>query len=140
RGLIRDELLVGLAILAIVAVRALPRLAGVRDRIARDTAAQEVIGAFGGARSAAVMRGTRSRAVIAADSLRIDRWWESAWQDLHRWPGPERHGVALEVSNPVVVFEPIGLAWGLSNTSVVLRRGTHVATITVSRLGRVKRW
>jgi hypothetical protein len=48
--------------------------------------------------------------------------------------------VALEVSNPVVVFEPIGLAWGLSNTTVVLRRGTHVATITISRLGRVKRW
>src|SRR2546427_3533130 len=59
------------------------------------------------------MQGTRSRAVIAADSLRIDRWWESAWEDLHRWPGPERHGVALEVSNPVVVFEPIGLASGL---------------------------
>ena len=86
------------------------------------------------------MQGTRSRAVIAADSLRIDRWIKGAWADLHRWPGPDRRGVTLEVSTPVVVFEPIGIAWGLSNTTVVLRRGTRVATITVSRLGRVKRW
>jgi len=48
--------------------------------------------------------------------------------------------VALEVSNPVVVFDPIGLAWGLSNTKVVLRRGVRSETITLSRLGRVKRW
>src|SRR2546422_6751318 len=94
RGLTLAELVVVLAILAIVTAITLPRLAGVRDWIAVDTAAQEVIGAIAVARSAAVMQGTRSRAVIAADSLRIDRWWESAWEDLHRWPGPERHGVA----------------------------------------------
>ena len=140
RGLTLAELVVVLAILAIVTAITLPRLAGVGDWIAVDAAAQEVIGAIAVARSAAVMQGTRSRAVIAADSLRIDRWSGGSWEDLHRWPGPERHGVALEVSNPVVVFEPIGLAWGLSNTTVVLRRGTQVATITVSRLGRVKRW
>ncbi len=140
RGLTLAELLFVLAILAVVTAVTLPRLAGVRDWIAVDTAAQEVITAIAVARSAAVMQGTRSRTVIAADSLRIDRWREDAWADLHRWPGPDRHGVTLEVSNPVVVFEPIGIAWGLSNTTVVLRRGTHVATITVSRLGRVKRW
>jgi len=140
RGLTLAELLVVLAILAVVTAVTLPRLAGFRDWIAVDTAAQEVITAIAVARSAAVMQGTRSRAVIAADSLRIDRWSEGAWADLHRWPGPDRHGVTLEVSTPVVVFEPIGIAWGLSNTTVVLRRGTRLATITVSRLGRVKRW
>jgi prepilin-type N-terminal cleavage/methylation domain-containing protein len=140
RGLTLAELLVVLAILAVVTAVTLPRLAGFRDWIAVDTAAQEVITAIAVARSAAVMQGTRSRAVIAADSLRIDRWSGGAWADLHRWPGPDRHGVTLEASTPVVVFEPIGIAWGLSNTTVVLRRGTHLAIITVSRLGRVKRW
>jgi len=140
RGLTLAELLVVLAILAVVTAVTLPRLAGFRDWIAVDTAAQEVFTAIAVARSAAVMQGTRSRAVIAADSLRIDRWSEGAWADLHRWPGPDRHGVTLEVSTPSVVFDPIGIAWGLSNTTVVLRRGTRVATITVSRLGRVKRW
>ena len=140
RGFTLAELVVVVAILAMVTAVTLPRLAGIRDWIAVDTAAQEVMSAIAVARNAAVMQGTRSRAVIAADSLRIDRWRGDSWGDLHRLPGPDRHGVALEVSNPVVVFEPIGLAWGLSNTTVVLRRGTRVATITVSRLGRVKRW
>src|SRR5256885_8198986 len=91
RGLTLAELLVVLAILAVVTAVTLPRLAGVRDWIAVDTAAQEVISAIAVARSAAVMQGTRSRAVIAADSLRIDRWREDSWGDLHRWPGPARH-------------------------------------------------
>src|SRR5438094_1729193 len=140
RGITLAELVVVLAILARVTAVTLPRLAGFRDWIAVDTAAQEVIPVTAVAGSAAIMQGTRNRAVIAADSLRIDRWGEDSWGALHRWPGPQRRGVALEVSNPVVVFDPIGLAWGLSNTKVVLRRGVRSETITLSRLGRVKRW
>ena len=56
------------------------------------------------------------------------------------WPGPAARHVALEVSNPEVVFDPIGLAWGVSNTKVVFRRGTDVEMLTVSSVGRVKRW
>ncbi len=140
RGLTLAELMVVLAILAIVTAVTLPRLAGVRDWIAVDTAAHDVTAAITVARSAAISQGTRSRAMIAPDSLRIDRWQGDSWGELHRWPGPDGHGVALEVSNPVVVFDPIGLAFGLSNTTVVLRRGTRVAKLTISRLGRVKRW
>src|SRR5438874_184093 len=102
RGLTLAELMVVLAILAIVTAITLPRLAGVRDWIAVDTAAQEVIGAIAVARSAAVMQGTRSRAVIAADSLRIDRWWESAWEDLHRWPRSEEHTSELQSRRDLV--------------------------------------
>ncbi len=140
RGLTLAELVVVLAILATVMAVTLPRLVGIRDWIAVDDAAHEVTAAISVARSAAVMRGTRSRAVIAADSLRIDRWHGDSWEDMHRWPGPDRRGVALEVSNPMVVFDPIGVAWGPSNTKIVLRRGTRAVTITVSRLGRVKWW
>jgi len=130
RGLTLAELMVVLAILAIVTAVTLPRLAGVRDWIAVDTAAHDVTAAITVARSAAISQGTRSRAMIAPDSLRIDRWQGDSWGELHRWPGPDGHGVALEVSNPVVVFDPIGLAFGLSNTTVVLatwnaRRQAH---------------
>ena len=44
------------------------------------------------------------------------------------------------MSNPEVVFGPTGLTWGVSNTKVVLRRGTQVEVLTVSSVGRVKRW
>src|SRR5207244_752752 len=79
RGFTLAELVVVLAILAIVTAITLPRLAGVRDWIAVDTAAQEVIGAIAVARSAAVMQGTPSRAVIAAASLRIAPGGERDW-------------------------------------------------------------
>src|SRR3977135_3800199 len=139
RGLTIAELVVVLAILAIVTAVTLPRLAGFRDWVAVNTAAQEVTAAVAVARHSAVMQGTRSRVVIGADSLRIDRWVGDSWGAAQRWPGPDRHGVALEVSNPVVVFDAIGLGWGASNTTVVLRRGTRVEKITLSRIGRGKR-
>jgi prepilin-type N-terminal cleavage/methylation domain-containing protein len=140
RGFTLAELIMVLAIVAIVMAVTLPRVADVRDWIAVNTAAQEVTTALAVAQNAAIMHSTRARAVIAADSLRIDRWRGDTWGDLLRWPGPGQRGVTLEMSNPEVVFDPIGLGWGLSNTKVVLRRGTRSETITVSRLGRVKRW
>jgi prepilin-type N-terminal cleavage/methylation domain-containing protein len=140
RGFTLTELAVVLAILALVTAITLPRLGGLLDWIAVNTAAQDVTTAVAVTRNAAVMQGSRRRLVIAPDSLRIDRWTGDSWTPLARWPGPDRHGVTLDVSNPVVVFDPIGLAWGLSNTKVVLRRGLRSETITLSRLGRVKRW
>jgi len=140
RGFTLTELAVVLAILAIVTAITLPRLQGLLDWIGVNTAAQDVTTAVAVTRYAAIMQGGRRRLVLARDSLRIDRWSGDSWVPHERWPGPDRHGVALEVSNPVVVFDPIGLAWGLSNTKVVLRRGVRSETITLSRLGRVKRW
>jgi len=140
RGITLAELAVVLAIVAIVTAITLPRLGGLLDWAAGNAAAQEVSTAMAVARRSALMQSTRSRAVIAADTLRIDRWLGDSWGPLHRWPGPNAHGVTLEVSNPEIVFDPIGLGWGVSNTKVVLRRGSHSEMITVSRLGRVKRW
>ena len=91
-------------------------------------------------RNAAVLGSTRARLLIADDSLRIDRRESGAWQPYARWPGPVERGVTLEVSNPAIVFLPVGLAWGLSNTRVTLERGGRRAVVTVSRVGRVKRW
>src|SRR4029077_21219018 len=122
RGFTLTELAVALAILALVTAITLPRLEGLLDWIAVNTAAQDVTTAVAVTRNAAVMQGNRRRLVIARDSLRIDRWAGDSLALLQRCPGPDEHGVALEVSSPVVVFDPIGIAWGLSNTKVVLRR------------------
>ena len=140
RGFTLAELAVVLAILAVVTAITLPPLLGLLDWIAVNTAAQDVTTAVAVTRNAAIMQSSRRRLVIARDSLRIDRWAGDSWAPLERWPGPDRHGVTLEVSTPVVVFDPIGLPWGVSNTKVVLRRGVRSETITLSRLGRVKRW
>ena len=140
RGFTITELVVCLAVIGLVTALALPRLAGWLDWIAVDTAATRITTALAVARNAAVAQGTRARVVIAADSLRIDRWNGTEWQPFDRWPGPADAGVRLDVSEPVVTFGATGLGWGLSNTRVVLRRGSQTETITTSRLGRVKRW
>ncbi len=140
RGVTLAELTVVLTILAVVMAVTLPRLAGIRDWIAVNAAAQDVTTSIAVARNAAIMQGVRSRAVIAPDSLRIDRWQGDSWGPVHRWPGPSQHGVTLAVTNPVIVFDPIGLGWGVSNTRIDLQRGDRLETITVSRVGRVKRW
>src|SRR3989454_5738427 len=140
RGLSLAELVVALAIVAVVTAVTLPSVGGLLDWIAVNTAAQDVATALAAARNAAVMQGSRTRLTIAPDTLRIDRWRGDSWDAVLRWPGPLAHGVTLEVSNPEVGFDPIGLGWGVSNTSVVMRRGSRIETLTVSRVGRVKRW
>jgi prepilin-type N-terminal cleavage/methylation domain-containing protein len=139
-GFSLPELAIGLAICALLLGMGLPRLAGTLDWVATDRAARDITTAIAVARATAVAQDERTRVTIVADSLRIDWWDGDTWRPRQAWPGPDGYGVALEVSNPEIVFIPLGMAWGVSNTRVVLRRGTRVETITVSRLGRVKRW
>jgi prepilin-type N-terminal cleavage/methylation domain-containing protein len=139
RGFTLIELLVVLVILAVAISLGAPRLGSALDRIATDAAARDVTTALAAARAAAVLQGTRARLRIAADSLRVDREGVDGWEPYARWPGPAAAGVALQVSNPEIVFGPLGLGWGLANTRVELRRGSQIETITTSRLGRVKR-
>jgi prepilin-type N-terminal cleavage/methylation domain-containing protein len=140
KGFSLVELVIVLLIVVLLAAVGVPRLGPFLDRIAADHAAREVTTALAIARHGAVLVGTRTRLTIAADSLRIDRLEPGGWTRWKQWPGPTDLGVDLAVSNPVVVFGPSGMGWGASNTAVVLRRGSQVETITVSRVGRVKRW
>jgi len=140
RGYTLVELLAALVIVALVTAVTLPRFGDLLDRIAVERAASEMTTAFAVARNRAVLRATRARLSIAGDSLRVDEGGDPTWVPATRGPGPDQHRVALTVSNPVVTFDPRGLGWGLANTRVVLSRGSQFATITMSRVGRVKRW
>jgi prepilin-type N-terminal cleavage/methylation domain-containing protein len=138
RGFSLGELMVVLALTALLLAVVVPRLAPAFDRIATEAAARDVTTAIEVARSAAVMQGTRARLHIGPDSLWIDRQQGGGWVPYARWPGPAASGVTLSVSNSQLVFGPLGVGWGLANTRVVLRRGSHTETITTSRLGRVR--
>ena len=118
----------------------LPRAARLMDWITTERALRDMTTALAVARHGAVLHATRARVTISADSLRIDRFGNGGWEPWWRRPGPASHGVFLQVSNPNVVFGPSGMGWGVSNTKIVLSRGSQVETITVSRVGRVKHW
>jgi len=140
RGFSLIELAVTIAVMGAVTVATLPALKDWLSWVAVEAASADITTALAVARSAAIANGFRSRVVLAADSLRIDRWTGSSWEPYLRWTGPSERGVEFTVSNPEVVFGPTGTGWGPSNTEVVLRRRSRHARITVSRVGRVKRW
>jgi len=139
RGFTLIELVVVLVILTVVIALGVPRLQPAFDRIATDGAARDLTTAIAVARAAAVLQGTRARLRIGVDSLRVDREGARGWEPYARWPGPGAAGVALAVTNPEIVFGPMGLGWGAANTRVELRRGSQLETVTTSRVGRVKR-
>jgi len=139
RGMTLIELVVVLTILAVLTSFVVARLIPLVDWITTDGAARRVTTALAVTRNAAILRGTRARLRIGADSLRIDREGAAGWEPFARWAGPASAGVSLTVTNPEVVFGPLGIAWGLSNTKIVVSRGSQIETITTSRLGRVRR-
>src|SRR5690348_916151 len=139
RGISLVEILMVLFIGGLCAGLALPRFAGWLDAIATDAAARDVTTALAVTRNAAVMWGTRARLRIAPDSLRIDRFEDDEWRPFARWAGAASRGATLEVSNPEVTFGPTGVGRGAANTTVVVKKGTHSATVVMSRLGRVRR-
>jgi prepilin-type N-terminal cleavage/methylation domain-containing protein len=139
RGFTLSELVIAIVIAAVLLGVALPRLRPALDRVATEAAAGDITAALATTRHTAIARGQRARLVIAADSLRLDLWSGTAWTGAARWPGPATHRVSLQVSNPVVAFSPTGVGWGASNTTITLRRGSQVETITTSRVGRVRR-
>jgi prepilin-type N-terminal cleavage/methylation domain-containing protein len=134
------ELLVVLCIAAVLVTFAIPRAARLMDWIATERAVRDVTTALTIGQQRAIAYALRSRVTFSPDTLRIDRFETGAWLPWWRTPGPASYGVTLLVTNPVVTFGPNGIGWGASNTTIVLRRGSQVETVTTSRVGRVKRW
>ena len=90
------------------------------------------------ARQLAIARSTLARVeldsvhAIATVSIRNG----NAWDTLEVRPLGAAH---LGFSQRVVTFGPLGLGYGASNTSIIFRRGAAAETLTVSRLGRLRR-
>jgi hypothetical protein len=53
--------------------------------------------------------------------------------------GPARHGVTLWASREVIRLYPNGLGLGGANSKIILNRREVVDSVTISRLGRLRR-
>ena len=141
QGFTLIELAVVICIASVIFALWLPRAQRLIDWLQTERAMREVTTAIALTRHAAVMQATRARLLVASDTLRIDRISRSGqWEAWWRRPGPASFGVRLQVSNATLVFGPNGMGWGASNTTIKLLRGSQVETVTMSRVGRVKRW
>jgi type II secretory pathway pseudopilin PulG len=131
------ELVVALALLALLTAIVAPRLGALLDAARVRGAAAELSAAFGAARELALLRGGLTAVTIdsvagtvsvhdGADSTHVRR--------LHAL-----FGVRLHPSRDSLAYAANGLGHGAANLRVVVARGAARETVTVSRLGRVRR-
>lgn len=130
-----DQLLV-MSLLGIVLAITVHGAGSLRDRLAVRTAARAVREALGLAREQAIAGG--SRAAVRFGSATGTVTVHTSEDSLHRVQLWQTLGVALEASRDSMAYLPSGLGYGAANVQIVLRRGVHADTVTVSRLGRVR--
>lgn len=138
-GFTLPELAIALLVAGFVLAVAVRPMGRALDHFAADGAARDVTTLLAVARQTAVTHGRLARLRVTSESLVIDTLGERGWTRHRGWPGPLARGVTVTATNALVAFAPTGLAWGVSNTSIALRRGSHVETVIVSRTGRVRR-
>lgn len=130
------ELMLVLAVVAILLGIAVPSLSRAMDQIELDAAAARVVAAHHRARIMALTRG--QVLTLAVDSSRLSIAPHGGAAPLWQAAGPEAAGVRLAGSSRHFTFSPEGYTLGLSNASLLLTRGSSARTIVISRLGRVR--
>jgi Tfp pilus assembly protein FimT len=137
RGITLLELALAMAIAGLVVAAGVSGAQRMLDGMSVRAATGEAHTLFGAARQLAILRGrrvtlqidtSRGRLVVVAnaDTLRL--------REL-----TEVHGVRLAATRLATTYEANGLGYGASNLTLVLTRGRAADTLTVSRLGRVRR-
>ena len=137
RGFSLLELIVVLIIGGIIVALALPRLTDARDAAAVRAAVGELGGLYAAARQEAIAR--RAAVTVRIDTAGRAVELRVADARLVRRALGEAYGVSLGTNRDSTVYDPRGIGFGLSNVTIVVRRGSTVDTLAMSRLGRV-RW
>src|SRR5688500_20196773 len=129
------ELLIVLMITGVVMAIAVPRARAGLDRAVGRSAATDVRATLGLARTLALAG--HSVVVVEVDSgegmLRIRRGSDV----LLRRAVEYAHGVELQATRDSLAYDPYGMGRGVSNLSVLIRKGTAVETVFVPRHGRI---
>jgi type II secretory pathway pseudopilin PulG len=105
------------------------------DQAAVSSASRAAADAFAAARDHAVSAG--ERVAVRIDDARLVVHTNS--DTLSKHPLGDNYRVTLESSPDSMAYAASGLGWGASNLRLVVRRRAAAETLTVSRLGRVRR-
>ena len=130
------ELLIVITIAGIVMAIAVPKAKASLDHVSVRAAASDVRATLNYARMLAMAGGLPVAVDVdsVTGTLRVRRGDE---QILKRGIG-FAHGVRLAKTRDSLSYDPRGFGHGAANLSVLVRRGTSVETVFVSRLGRVR--
>lgn len=131
------ELIIALVLVIILSAAGVPHVRHVADAIATRGAAADAAEMLESARQLALARWTRTTVTIdtAAGILTLVIGPDTVLRRDER----SAHGTRLRATRLSTVYTPLGLALGVSNLTLVATRGAAAETVTVSRLGRVRR-
>jgi len=138
RGFTLPELLSVLAVIGVLVSVAMPPVGRALDRAAVREGVERFAAVHAATRQLALARSSLAR-------LEVDRLRRTATVSVRRsavaWDTVGTYDLgsaAITCSNTTVVFGPLGLGYGTSNTRVIFARGASADTVTVSRTGRLR--
>jgi prepilin-type N-terminal cleavage/methylation domain-containing protein len=135
RAFTLPEMMLVLAVAAILLGIAIPPFSRTLDRIEVESATQHLVSAHQRARIMAIVRSQVM--VLSIDSTNLTIYTRSGspvWSES----GPAASGVALSSPPRQFTFSPAGVTLGFSNATLRLARGAASRTVVISRLGRVR--
>ena len=130
------EVTIVLGILAVVSAIAMPPAINLLDRIRIRAAITEIESVFAAARHLAIARSTQSTVQIDTVDAAVSVLVDSA--TVRRAAIGAEHGVSITSNRSSMTYAPTGIGYGAANLSLVVRKGSALDTIVVSRLGRVR--
>jgi prepilin-type N-terminal cleavage/methylation domain-containing protein len=131
------EILIVVTIVGLITGVALPRARALLDSIAVRAAVADAARTLELARHTAMTRGARATVVIDSAPARVTLL--SDGDTIRYRDETAMSGVRFHATRPTVVYNQLGMGVGVSNLSLYISRGTVAETLTVSRLGRVRR-
>lgn len=131
------ELAIVLTLVAIVLAIGLPRWRAYLDREAVTVAADRAAATLDEARLSAVRSG--APATVRVDERRGSLTVTVGRDTLATLPLGTLHSITLRASRDSITFAPTGFGYGAANTQLVIVRRRAAETVSVSRLGRVRR-
>ena len=137
RGFTLAELVAVLAVIGLMTGMAIPRFVSLRDGIAARAAATSTVALLATARHAAIRRAVVT--AVSFDTVNASITVFAGPDTLERRPLGAVHGVRLTVTRDSIAYAANGMGYGAANTRAIIRRGAAAETVTVSRLGRVRR-
>jgi prepilin-type N-terminal cleavage/methylation domain-containing protein len=135
-GVTLVELLVALALLAIVGGIVIPRVQDARDRMAVRGATSELVSVLALARGRALA--SQSTVAIRIDTSLGTATVFAGTDTLLTHSFRATQDVQLDVTRDSIAFASTGRGYGASNARIIIRRGAAMETTTVARLGRVR--
>ncbi len=131
------ELVLVVTIIGILTGIAIPRARQSLDRIAVSNAAADASGMLELARHLAMTRGERVSVDIDSGPARLTL--RAGVDTIREVNETAIYGVRFAATHSPVVYTQLGLGFGVSNLTLIVTRGAVAETVTVSRLGRVRR-